>query len=57
MSDFSINTQKMIKMIKLLSSRIAMATARIAPKFQEIKTFMADLGLCQIWASKRRYAH
>ena len=52
MSEFS-----MIKMINLLSSRTAMATARSAPKFQEIKPFKADLGLCQVWASKRKYAH
>ena len=37
----------------LLSSRIAMAMARSAPKLQEIKTFMVELGLCQVWASKR----
>ena len=29
----------------LLSSRIAMATARSAPKQEEIKPFMEDLGL------------
>ena len=37
----------------LSSSRIAMATERSAPKLQEI----VELGLCQVWASKREYAH
>ena len=33
------------------------AKARSAPKLQEIKTFMAKLGLRQVWASGREHAN
>ena len=52
MSEFSINTQN--DKTVLLSSRVAMVTAR---KLQEIKSFMVELGICQIWTSKRGHAH
>ena len=34
-----------------------MAMARSAPKLQEIKPFMVEIGLCQVEASKRKHAH
>ena len=34
-----------------------MATTHSPPKLQEIKTFIVERGLFQVWASKRKYAH
>ena len=40
----------MIKLFNtiLLSGHVAMEMARSAPKWQEIKPFMEELGLCQV---------
>ena len=55
MSEFSIIRKKIFKTV-LLYSCVARAMAQSAPKLQEIKTFMVELGLCQVWASKRELA-
>ena len=59
MSKFSININVKNRYLKpyFYPAALPCQQRAVHPKTRETKTFMVELGLCQVWASKRKHAH